>query len=162
TKISELAIPHVKVEPRDELAVAPAGDEHRFAHPDDVGPGIVRVRRQNHVDACDALGELAVDVETIVGEQYDEPGPLPACLFDVRPDVLFTDPERPRRDHPARIGYCRERKGLAQHRDFHAPLLERAVGIEYGLVPIRAADIEREEWIAQSIDQLLHSPLAIG
>src|SRR5947209_1727777 len=55
-----------------------------------------------------------------------------------------------------------EREGLAEHGDFDTSLFEHAIGLEDRLVPIGVADIEREEGIAECVDQLLHPSLAIS
>ena len=47
-------------------------DQQRLADPHHVGQRVVRVPGQDHVDALDARGKLAVDVEAVVGQQHHE------------------------------------------------------------------------------------------
>ena len=52
--VLHLAVAHVEIEPRDELAVAARRDQQRLADLDHVGQRVVGVRGQDDVDAADA------------------------------------------------------------------------------------------------------------
>jgi hypothetical protein len=145
---------HVEVEPRDELAVAAGGDEHSLADLDHVGQCVMRMRRQQDVDALDAPGELTVDVEAVVGQEHDEPGALLARL-DVGLHVLLANAERPVRHHPARVGDGRVGEGLADHRDLDATPVDHPHRLEGGLVPLCVADVLSEEGEAEVVGDRL-------
>ena len=70
-----LAVAHIEIEPRDELAVAAGGDQQGLADLDHIGKGVMRMAGQDDVDALHARGELAVDVEAVMREQHDELAP---------------------------------------------------------------------------------------
>ncbi len=152
----------VEVEARDELAVAARRDQQRLADPHRLGQRVVGVRGENHVDAGNARGELAVDVEAVVRQQHHELRALPARLADARAHLLLADAKTPFRDHPARIGDRRVGKGLAEDRDACPGLVENLVGGKHRLLPFGVANVERQERIAELFRQLLHPLLAVG
>ena len=153
---------HVEIEPRDELAVAAGRDQQRVADLHRFRQRVVGVAGQDHVDAVDPRGELAVDVEAVVRQEHDELRAFLAHLLDIGAHVVLANAERPVRHHPARIGDRRIRERLAEHGDLHAAALEHLVRLEHRLLPVVVADIECEERKVLRLDQLLHPVFAIG
>ena len=153
--VLDLAVADIEIEPRDELAMAAGGDQQRLADLDDVRQRIVGMRGQDDVDALDARGQLAVDVEAVVRQQHDQRRAVLARLVDIDLDIVLANAEGPIRDHPARIGDRRIGQRLSDHGDAHAAALDHRHGIEGGLVPLGVADVLREERKAELADQLL-------
>ncbi len=113
--------------------------------------------RQDHVDAADAAGELAVDVEAVMRKQHDQRGAFLARLLDVELEIVLADAERPVRNHPARIGDWRVGQGLADDRDLDAAALDHRHGVERRLVPLGVAHVLRQERELELPDQFFHA-----
>ncbi len=130
-------------------------NEQRVADAHGLRQGIVGVGGQDDVDALDAGGELAVDVEAVVREQHHHLRSLPARGRHRPSQLRLADAERPTRHHPARVGDRRVGEGLADHGNADAASLEHAEGREYRLLEVGVAHVagkKREPRRARSID----------
>ena len=136
---------HLDVEPRQELAVRARRDQQRVADAHGLRQRIVRVGGQDDVDALDAGGQLAVDVEAVVGEQHHHLRALRARAATDRRSSASRMPNDQFGHHPARIGDRRVGEGLADHGDADAAPLEHAATVEYRLGEVGVAHVAGEE-----------------
>ncbi len=134
---------HIEIEPRDELAIGPGGDEQRLAHAHRFGQRIMRVRGEDDVDALHAARHLVVDVEAVVGKQHHEIRALAARFLHLLSGVHPRAGRSPFREHPARIGDGRVGIGLPDDGDRHAALLKHLPRLEDLVLEFRVADVLR-------------------
>ncbi len=153
--VLHLAVAHIEIEPRYELAVTAGCDEERLADLDHVRQRVVRMGCQNDVDAFEPRGELAVHIEPVVRQQHDQRRAFPARLVDVELQIVLANAEGPARDHPARVCDGRIRERLADHGNTSAATLDHGHGVEGGFIPLRVAHVLREERKAELADDLL-------
>ena len=117
---------------------------------------------QDDIDAGDARGELAIDVETVVGQEHDQTGAVPARLLDIRTQVILANAERPARDHPARVGDRRVGKGLPDHRNARAGTFDHGHRLEHRLVPFGVANVLSDERKSELAGDLHHAVATEG
>ena len=75
--------------------------------------------------------------------------PLRRAAANGSPQAVLANAERPFGDHPARIGDGRIGKGLPDHGDADAALLEHARGVKHRLVEVGVADVAGQKRYAR-------------
>ena len=152
-------IAHIEINAAHEFTVGARGHNDCLAHQHRLWQGVMRMPRQDHVDAGNAPGHLFIYVKAIVAEADNELGPLPTHLVDHGLHVFVTDAKAVFREHPARIGNGHIGKGLTDNGDLDPATFEELVGREYidRLVPFGIKDVLSERRKGEALDNLLHT-----
>ena len=160
--IGDLAAIDLEVEAGQELAVRSGRHQQGVFHFDGGGNGVVGMSGQDDVDAGDAGGQFAVDVEAVVAVDDDEIDAGVARFVDPVLELLLFDAERPVRHHVPRVGDRRVGEGLADNRDAHAAPFEDLGVLENVVVPGGVLDVAGEEGEVEHLDQFLDALGAVG
>src|SRR4051794_636258 len=116
----------------------------------------MRMRGQNDINSAHPGGELAVDVEAVVGEQHHKLRTVASRFLHMHFEIVLANAERPVRDHPARIGDRGVRKRLSDYGDLHAAPLDHQHRLECRLIPFRVAHVLRQKRKCEIADELFH------
>ena len=155
TEAHHAAIADIEVYAADEFAVRPRGHDDRFTDKCRLWQRIVRVTRQDHVDALNAARHLFVHVETVVRQDDNAFGTHAAHFVDHFLHAFVTNTEGVFREHPTRVGDWHIGEGLTDDGDFYATTFKELIGCEIfcRFVPFAVKNVLAEGGIGQISDQ---------
>ena len=141
--------------------MAAACHQQRVANPDHLRQRIMRVRRQDDVNALDPSGKLVVDAKPVMREQDDQRSALLPCLDDGGLQVFLAYAETPVGNQPAGDAECGEGKRLADNSNLDAAAFDHGIGVEDRILPFIVAHVLGEERTAQCLHQFLDAGFAM-